>query len=93
MVSPLALRFFQFLPGVSAGVCVSSDARSSIRRFLVVVWYVGTRQAERLLDNAPLQPLRGRLAFRFAPAPSFMYSRMYSGSLQLDEEIERVSVN
>ena len=57
---------------------------------MIVVWYVATEQAKRLLKNSPLQPVRRECVLKQVNTQSPLISESSSGSQRVDEELGKV---
>ena len=57
---------------------------------MIVVWYIATEQAKRLLKNSPLQPVRRECVLKQVNTQSPLISESSSGSQRVDEELGKV---
>lgn len=56
----------------------------------MVVWYVATHQAKRLLEAVPLQPVREKCELLQQETTPSAQKGMESGSPRVDEELDKV---
>ena len=56
----------------------------------MVVWYVATQQAKRLLEAVPLQPVREKCELLQQETTPSAQKGMGSGSPRVDEELDKV---